>query len=85
VDDGIATGEIGPRVFTVQDQMQVMASHMVQVVQTLQAAVQDKDLQSQQLQTRVAELSSREGTLMQCILGFDRRLADLERRPLGPQ
>ncbi|GKB64629.1 hypothetical protein Tco_0920815 [Tanacetum coccineum] len=28
---------------------------------------------------------SRESTLMQCILGMDRRLADLERRPPGPQ
>ncbi|GJW26187.1 hypothetical protein Tco_0039998 [Tanacetum coccineum] len=27
----------------------------------------------------------RESTLMQCILGMDRRLADLERRPPGPQ
>ncbi|GJR99012.1 reverse transcriptase domain-containing protein [Tanacetum coccineum] len=38
-----------------------------------------------QLQTIVLEMSSWESTLMQCILGMDRRLADLEKRPPGPQ
>ncbi|GJT71965.1 hypothetical protein Tco_1031251 [Tanacetum coccineum] len=33
----------------------------------------------------VSEMSSQESTLMQCILGMDRRLAELERRPPGPQ
>nr|GFC35576.1 hypothetical protein [Tanacetum cinerariifolium] len=42
------------------------------------------DVQIQQLQTLVAEMSSRKGTLMQCILRMDRRLADLEKRPLEP-
>ncbi|GJX91512.1 hypothetical protein Tco_0344838 [Tanacetum coccineum] len=56
-----------------------------QQVQTLQAAVQHRDVQIQQLQTLVAEMSSHEGTLMQCILGFDIRLADVERRSPGPQ
>ncbi|GJX70558.1 hypothetical protein Tco_0307729 [Tanacetum coccineum] len=50
-----------------------------------QAVVQQRDTQIQQLQTMVSEMSSRESTLMQCILGMDRRLADLERRPPGPQ
>ncbi|GKB69950.1 hypothetical protein Tco_0931362 [Tanacetum coccineum] len=36
-------------------------------------------------QTMVTEISSRESTLMQCILGMDRRLANLERRQPGPQ
>nr|GEX45408.1 hypothetical protein [Tanacetum cinerariifolium] len=44
-----------------------------------------RDTQIQQLQTTVSEMSSRESTLMQCILGMDRRLAELERRPPGPQ
>ncbi|GJZ21288.1 hypothetical protein Tco_0558327 [Tanacetum coccineum] len=35
--------------------------------------------------TMVSEMSSRESTLMQCILGMDKRLAGLERRPPGPQ
>ncbi|GKD75699.1 hypothetical protein Tco_1333981, partial [Tanacetum coccineum] len=39
----------------------------------------------QQLQTTVAEMGTRESSLMQCILGLDRRLAALERRPPGPQ
>ncbi|GJV54567.1 hypothetical protein Tco_1455572 [Tanacetum coccineum] len=89
--DGIDIKEIGPRVSAVEGQVQVMASQMVQVVgrlekvQTLQAAVQHRDVQIQQLQTLVSEMSSRESTLMRCILEMDRRLADLERRPLGPQ
>ncbi|GJW19319.1 hypothetical protein Tco_0026755 [Tanacetum coccineum] len=56
-----------------------------QQVQTLQAAVQHRDVQIQQLQTLVAEMSSHEGTLMQCILGLDSRLADVERISPGPQ
>ncbi|GKD16817.1 hypothetical protein Tco_1205975, partial [Tanacetum coccineum] len=74
VANGIAIGEIGPRVSAVEGQ-----------VQTLQAAVQHRDVQIQQLQALVSEMSSRESTLMQCILRLDRRLADLERRPPGPQ
>ncbi|GKB96900.1 hypothetical protein Tco_0983037 [Tanacetum coccineum] len=49
------------------------------------AVVQQRDSQIQQLQTMVSEMSSRESTLMQCIMGMDRRLADLERRPPRPQ
>ncbi|GJX72833.1 hypothetical protein Tco_0311428 [Tanacetum coccineum] len=58
---------------------------LTQYVQALQAAVQQRDSRIQQPQTMVSEMSSRESTLMQCILGMDRRLADLERRPPGPQ
>ncbi|GKD00930.1 hypothetical protein Tco_1171204 [Tanacetum coccineum] len=69
VADGIAIGEIGPRVSAVEGQ----------------AAMQHRDVQIQQLQTLVSTMSSRESTLMQCILGMDKHLADLERRPPGPQ
>ncbi|GJZ87696.1 hypothetical protein Tco_0659306 [Tanacetum coccineum] len=58
---------------------------LTQQVQALQAAVQQRDSHIQQLQTMVSEISNRESTLMQCILGMDRRLDDLERRPSGPQ
>ncbi|GJY99597.1 hypothetical protein Tco_0517027 [Tanacetum coccineum] len=86
VADGITIGEIGPRVSAVEGRVQVMASQMVQAVDRLeQAAVQHRDSQIQQLQTMVSEMSSRESTLMQCILGMDRHLADLEMRPPGPQ
>ncbi|GKA83037.1 hypothetical protein Tco_0789785, partial [Tanacetum coccineum] len=91
VADGITIEEIGPRVSAMEGQVQVMASQMVYVVdrleqvQALQEAVQQRDSQIQQLQTIVSEFSSRESTLMQCILGMDKRLADLERRPPGPQ
>ncbi|GJY73957.1 hypothetical protein Tco_0478388 [Tanacetum coccineum] len=75
----------------VKKMIQVMASKMVyaadkwEQVQALQAAVQQRDSQIQQLQTMIFEMSSRESTLMQCILGTDRRLTDLERGPPGPQ
>ncbi|GKE44904.1 hypothetical protein Tco_1472188, partial [Tanacetum coccineum] len=57
-------------------------SGLSQQVQTLHAAMQDRDLQ---IQVLVFEMSSRKSTLMQCILRMDRRLADLKRRPPGPQ
>nr|GEU75369.1 hypothetical protein [Tanacetum cinerariifolium] len=69
VDDGITIGEIGPRVSAIEGQ----------------AAVQQRDVRIQQLQTMVSKISRRESTLMQCILGMDKRLADLKRRPPGPQ
>nr|GFA06191.1 hypothetical protein [Tanacetum cinerariifolium] len=47
--------------------------------------VQQRDAQIQQLQTMVSKTSSHESTLMQCIMGLDRRLAELEIRPPGPQ
>ncbi|GJW74725.1 hypothetical protein Tco_0134095 [Tanacetum coccineum] len=74
VATGISIGEIGSRVFAIEGQ-----------VQALQAAMQQRDTQIQQLQTTVLEMNSEESTLMQCILRMDRRLADLERRPPGPQ
>ncbi|GJU10777.1 hypothetical protein Tco_1133173 [Tanacetum coccineum] len=36
-------------------------------------------------QTTVTEMGSQESTMIQCILGMDRRLAELERRPPGSQ
>ncbi|GKB20074.1 hypothetical protein Tco_0853997 [Tanacetum coccineum] len=42
-----------------------------QQVQALQAAMQQRDSQIQQLQTMVSEMSSCGSTLMQCILGMD--------------
>ncbi|GKB03615.1 hypothetical protein Tco_0831758 [Tanacetum coccineum] len=75
VADNIAIGEIGPRVSTVEGQVeqgQQAATQrdetiegLSQQVQTLQAAVQHRDVQIQQLQTMVSEMSSRESTLMQ--------------------
>ncbi|GKF01901.1 hypothetical protein Tco_0028824 [Tanacetum coccineum] len=91
VADSITIGEIGPRVSTMEGHVQIMASQMAHVVSGLEqvdthvAVVQHRDVQIQPLQTMVAEMSSRESTLMQCILGMDRRLVDLQRRPLGPQ
>ncbi|GJS43608.1 hypothetical protein Tco_0568651 [Tanacetum coccineum] len=54
---------------------------LTQQVQALQTAVQQRDTQIQQMQTIVAETGSRESSLMQCILGLDRRLTTLNRRP----
>nr|GEZ25815.1 hypothetical protein [Tanacetum cinerariifolium] len=104
VADSITIGEIHPRVATMEEQVQVMASQAVQVVsrleeiktrvqwvesrvdtypsgqmavlgqdvivglsqqvQTLQMALHGAEFQNQQLQTRVAEMESREGILM---------------------
>ncbi|GJT29242.1 hypothetical protein Tco_0909517 [Tanacetum coccineum] len=82
VADSIAIGGIGPRAATQKDET---IAGLSQQVQTLQAAVQHRYMQIQQLQSLVAEMSRREGTLLQCILGLDRRLADVERRSPGPQ
>ncbi|GJZ81296.1 hypothetical protein Tco_0646290, partial [Tanacetum coccineum] len=69
---GVTIGEIGPRVFAIEGQ-------------ALQADMQQRDTQIQQLQTTVTKMGSRESTLMRCILGLERRIAALERRPPGPQ
>ncbi|GJZ18594.1 hypothetical protein Tco_0554717 [Tanacetum coccineum] len=83
---GITIREIGPRVSAIEGQVQVMVSQMVYVADRWeQAAIQQRDSQIQQLQTTVSEMSSRESTLIQCILGMDKRLTDLERRPPRPQ
>ncbi|GKA73287.1 hypothetical protein Tco_0779503 [Tanacetum coccineum] len=59
-------------------------AELTQQVQALQAAVQQRDTQIQQLQTTVLEMGSRESILMRCILGLEMRLVELERRPPGP-
>ncbi|GJX24625.1 hypothetical protein Tco_0230921 [Tanacetum coccineum] len=89
---GVTIGEIGPRVFAVEGQGQQtaaqrdeMIAELTQQVQALQEEVQQRDTQIQQLQTTVTKMGSRESTLMQCIMGMDRRLEKLERRPPGPQ
>nr|GEU90121.1 hypothetical protein [Tanacetum cinerariifolium] len=71
VADDIGIGEIGPRVSTVEGQGQQAVTRrdetiegLSQQVQTLQAAVQHKDVQIQQLQALVSEMSSGESTLM---------------------
>ncbi|GKA13227.1 hypothetical protein Tco_0692873 [Tanacetum coccineum] len=56
----------------------------IQMEQGQQTATQRDKIQ--QLQTMMSEMSRREGTLMQCILGMDKRLAELEKKKLtGPQ
>ncbi|GJT20464.1 hypothetical protein Tco_0890401 [Tanacetum coccineum] len=84
VADDITIEEIGFRVSAVEGQVQFMASQMVQErVDSSMSALRWSRIQ--QLQTMVSEMSSRESTLMQCIVRMNRRLADLERRPPGPQ
>ncbi|GJR21433.1 hypothetical protein Tco_0969960 [Tanacetum coccineum] len=68
-----AIGEIHPRVTTVEEQ-----------VQTLQTALHGAELQNQQLRTRVAEMESREGTMMSYMLWMEERLTVLEKRLPGP-
>ncbi|GKE10792.1 hypothetical protein Tco_1414343 [Tanacetum coccineum] len=77
VANSIAIGEIHPRATTLEEQ-----------VQTLQTALHGAELQNQQLWTRVAEMESREGTMMSYMLWMEERLTILEKRlsgpPLGP-
>ncbi|GKB48658.1 reverse transcriptase domain-containing protein, partial [Tanacetum coccineum] len=83
VADNIAVGEIWPRVTTVERHVQVMASQEVQdviiglsqQVQTLQTSLHGAELQNQQLRTRLAEMKSRESTLMSYMLWMEERLA----------
>ncbi|GJZ04869.1 hypothetical protein Tco_0538144 [Tanacetum coccineum] len=84
---GVIIREIGLRVLAVEGQMQrdETVIGLTQQVQALQVDVQQRDTQIQQLQTTVTEMSSRESMLMQCILGLEKRIAALERRPPGPQ
>ncbi|GJU86893.1 hypothetical protein Tco_1294439 [Tanacetum coccineum] len=71
----------GPTEATQRDEMIV---ELTQQVQTLQIDVQQRDTQIEQLQTTVTKMGSGESTMMWCILGLERRIATLERRPPGP-
>ncbi|GKA72723.1 hypothetical protein Tco_0778939 [Tanacetum coccineum] len=95
VATGVTIGEIGSKVYAVEGQVeqgqQAMAQRdetvtgVTQQVQALQIEVQQRDMQIQQLQTTVSKMSSQESSLMQCILGLDKRIAALERRLPGRQ
>ncbi|GJZ65161.1 hypothetical protein Tco_0621857 [Tanacetum coccineum] len=67
--------ELGQQTSTQRDET---VTGLTQQIQTLQIEVQQRDMQIQQLQTTVSEMSSRESSLMQCILGLDKRIAALE-------
>ncbi|GJX55575.1 hypothetical protein Tco_0285472 [Tanacetum coccineum] len=89
---GVTIGEIGPRVGAQVEQGQQtaaqrdeMITELTQQVQALQADVQQRDTQIQQLQTIVTEMGNRESTPMRCILGLEKRIAALEKRTPGPQ
>ncbi|GKE75660.1 hypothetical protein Tco_1537701 [Tanacetum coccineum] len=73
VANSIAIREIHPRVTTMEEQ-----------VQTLQAVLHGAELQNQQLQTRVAEMESRKGTMMSYMMWMVESLTVLEKRLLGP-
>nr|GEX02140.1 ribonuclease H-like domain-containing protein [Tanacetum cinerariifolium] len=64
--------EIHPKVATVREQ-----------AQTLQTALHGAVLQNQQLKTRVAEMESREGTMMSYMLWMEEHLTILEKRLSG--
>ncbi|GKC43899.1 hypothetical protein Tco_1061621 [Tanacetum coccineum] len=88
---GVIIIEISLRVLAVEGKMQQTSTQrdetvtrLTQQVQALQVDVQHRDTQIQQLQATVTEMSSRESTLMRCILGLEKRIAALEKRPPGP-
>ncbi|GJS07709.1 hypothetical protein Tco_0364505 [Tanacetum coccineum] len=74
--------ELGQQTSTQRDET---VTGLTQQVQALHADVQQRDTQIQQLQTTVTKMSSRESTLMRCILGLEKRIIALERIPPGPQ
>ncbi|GJQ98169.1 hypothetical protein Tco_0009308 [Tanacetum coccineum] len=78
VANSISIGEIHPRVTTIEEQ-----------VPTLQTTLHGAEFHNHQLQTRVVEMESREGTMMSYILWMEEHLTVLEKRlpgpPLGPQ
>ncbi|GJU21627.1 hypothetical protein Tco_1154969 [Tanacetum coccineum] len=73
VTNSLAIGETHPRVTALEEQ-----------VQTLQTALHESRSKNQQWQTTVAEMHSREGTLMQYMLWMEERLTVLEKRLPGP-
>ncbi|GJR79410.1 putative reverse transcriptase domain-containing protein [Tanacetum coccineum] len=68
-----AIEEIHPRVTTIKEQGQ-----------TLQTTLHGAELQNQQLRTRVAEMESREATMMSYMLWMEEHLTVLEKRLPGP-
>ncbi|GJX87508.1 hypothetical protein Tco_0339522 [Tanacetum coccineum] len=79
--------QVGVQVELVQQtstQIDETVTGLTQQVQALQADVQQRDTQIQQLQTIVTEISSKECTLMRCILGLKKWIAALKRIPPGP-
>ncbi|GJS33863.1 hypothetical protein Tco_0532245 [Tanacetum coccineum] len=102
VADSISIREIWPRVTTVEGQVQVMVSQAVHVVSRLEeikTRVQQVEsrvdthpsdhMTVQGQETRLAEMESRESTLMSYMLWMEERLAVLEKKlpelPPGPQ
>ncbi|GJV94378.1 hypothetical protein Tco_1545955 [Tanacetum coccineum] len=86
----VTIGELGPRVYAAKGHVQVIVSQVAHVAERwehvgAQIDVQQRDTRIQQLQTTVTEMGSKESTLMRCILGLERRIAALERRPPRPQ
>ncbi|GKB07628.1 hypothetical protein Tco_0835912 [Tanacetum coccineum] len=77
--------QVGAQVEQGQQTAAQRDEEIARLTQQVQAAVQQRDTQIQELQTTVAEMGSRDNSLMQCILRMDRRLASLEKRPPGPQ
>ncbi|GKA00569.1 putative ribonuclease H-like domain-containing protein [Tanacetum coccineum] len=71
--NSIAIGETHPRVTALEEQ-----------VQTLQTALHESRTINQQLQTTVAEMQNREGTVIQYMLWMEERLTMLEKRLPGP-
>ncbi|GKA73832.1 hypothetical protein Tco_0780134 [Tanacetum coccineum] len=89
---GVIIGEIGPRVLAVEGKIQVMASQMIQVVDRVEYVGVQVELGQQTSTQRdetvtglTQQMSSKESTLMRCILGLEKRIAALERRPPGPK
>ncbi|GKB83402.1 hypothetical protein Tco_0950297 [Tanacetum coccineum] len=86
---GVIIGEIGPRVFAIKGQVHVMASQMTNAAdrwEQVSAQVEQGQQTAAQRDKTIAELTQQVQALQaECILGMDRRLVELEKRPPGPQ
>ncbi|GKB68344.1 hypothetical protein Tco_0929756 [Tanacetum coccineum] len=84
----VTIGELGPRVYAVEGQTYDPMNEKNVEFDSAGAGLAGRcaaERHADQLQTTVTEMAARrESTLMRCILGLERRIATLERRPPGP-
>ncbi|GKE18050.1 hypothetical protein Tco_1425627 [Tanacetum coccineum] len=85
LDDGIAIGEIQPRVTTLEGQVEVLASQQEQAMtKTLESIVQELRKENQKLRGLLSEKESDYSMLASYVLRLGERLAAMELQLLGP-
>ncbi|GJX29849.1 hypothetical protein Tco_0237928 [Tanacetum coccineum] len=82
---GVAIGEIGPRVLAVEGQMQRRDGYWIESAGSGLAGRCAAERHTDQAAADYYYRDEQQGTLIWCVLGLERRIAALERRPPGPQ